>query len=273
MMAADPALATAFRPFERRAMLVEFARALTVSLLLVALAAEVAIAFGARSVLIAPALAVAAVLLSGSYAIRRRPTTLALARRVDERARLNDLLVTAVDCAGDGMPALVRTSAIAALGRESAPRAFPFEWPLHWRRWLIVAALVQVIVLPTVFRDPASRAAQSGLSALALPAGSAEPQKMPGESAKPGADTTQAQPSPAVAPSSAAATSRAALPTSTNPGAPDAIAAGASGAGDRLRLAAASADAEIAAGRVPLARRALVRRYFAAMQPQRKQPR
>jgi len=196
-----------------------------------------------------------------------------MARWVDERARLNELLVTAVGCSGSGMPAIVRTAAVGALGRESPSRVYPFEAPRHWRRWLLVATAVQAIAVVMVLRPPVSRAAQPNVTTLTLPsAGSSSPQTKQDHSTPRAADApaTDAAPPLATSPAAQAPLAEAAAPRANDARNP----AGSAAVGvDRVRLAAANAGADIAAGRVPLARRALVQRYFAAIQLQRKPPR
>jgi hypothetical protein len=270
-MSVDPELHTAFRRFERRAILVAFARAFSIGLLVSVLAAEVAgVAHVPAATAAAAAVALAAI-ASAAYAWITRPDMLALARRIDERARLNDLVVTAIGGRGDGMHAIVRRAGIAALAKAPAARIHPFELPHHWRRWLIAAGVAQAVALPLAFRAPAIRA-QTGPASLTLPSSSdsantgrnREPQRPRPESSAP--DVSQAE---AGSKSSDQAVRRPAEGTDRPVSAGS---ASTSADGDRLRLAATDANAQIASGRVPLSRRAIVERYFATIQSQRKRP-
>lgn len=275
-MSVDPLLQRAFRPFERRAMLVAFVKAMSIGLVASASVAEIALAFGVRNATASVALVVMAIVFGVIHAVAARPAPLALARRIDARARLNDLIVTAIDCGGDGLPAIVRRESLAALERESPAHAYPFEPPRHWRRFVVAAAAVQVVALAMLFRAPAGRAPEPGLGALVLPASSStsasagRDQQHPAQ--RPAAEQTASDTAPRAIVPASATTTRAGARAGADDS--DAGARGASAAsGDRLRLAAANAEAAIAAGRVPLARRAIVERYFAAIQSQGKRPR
>jgi len=271
-MFVDPELRRAFRRFELRAMAVALVRALTIGLLISFLFAEAAAGFGFSSVIAGASLAAAATVLSFIYAWATRPATLTLARTIDARANLSDLLVSAIDGPATGMRAVIRRSGLSALDNASPARVYPFTLPPHWRRWLIAAGVVQLAALPLAFQSPATRVPQTQLTALALPsaAGSnsnstASP-AAPGEKASAPAETT---PSAAL---KSAGTSPRGVPTGEDHpgnGAPSPVRAD----GDRLRLSAANAAAEIASGRVPLARRGIVEKYFANIQSHRKQPR
>lgn len=270
-MVADQALTAALRPFERRAVFVAFVEAMIASALVLVLTAEAGFVFGWRSrgaFFVVVAIAIA---LSVVYAYTRRPAVLALARRIDARGRMKDLIVTAVTCDGDGLASLVRRSAIAELARFPRASAYPIEAPRHWRRGLLAAAVAQFAILPFAFRPPVERAAAQNLTALTLPPAAG--------AAAPGAPAKSADPART---SSAPATPQAPTASKQLPGAAETLPVGAaagsgdSGAGnaaDRVRLAAMNAKADIAAGRVPLARRAIVTRYFAAIDNQRKPPR
>lgn len=272
-MAIDAALRAALRPFERRALTVAFVTALSVSLLVVALISELGWLVGVRNGLALVALIAVAVVGSGIFAVSRRPAPLTLARVIDERAHLSDLVVSAIGCEGDGMAAAVRRSAIAALRQEPAAAAFPHGMPRHWRRWVLAAAVVQVAAVPLAVRAPATRAPQPDLSSLTLPTanGQANSTAKTGQPETPASSPTPLTSNGPSAPGSIEpprATSLSGKLTQTNDGVSingNAI--------DRLRLAAANAGVEMAAGRVPLARRAIVERYFAAIQTERKRPR
>jgi hypothetical protein len=273
----DPALRAALRRFERRAIVVSFVKTVSIAMLAVGLAAEVAALSGERRVWAVTALIAVALAGSAVYAVVRRPSLLALARRVDANGRLNDLIVTAIDRDGGDMAAMVRRAAIAALAEESPRRAIPFEASRRWRLWIAAAGVVQLAAVPMLFRAPAERAAASGLSALTMPAASGGP----GVSGK--SDRSNGASNPPTADASTGAVAKAPA-EAAQAGAPvgsdgltatarDDAAVGAPGNDDQLRLAIANADADMAAGHVPLARRALVQRYFAAIQSQRKPPR
>lgn len=275
-MPIDPAVRAALRRFERRAVVVSFVTTASVALAAVALAAELAWLSGDWNTIAISALAVIAVAGSAIYAATGRPTPATIARHIDARAGLNDLVVTAVDCGGDGMPALVRRRSLEALARESPARAFPLRAPRHWRRWLLSAAVVQLAAVPIALRAPARRDVAQGLSALSLPPAPG------GASASAGNGQQSAAPNPAAPGASPNAVAAAAEAThagtaraaeAVTPNARDAAGAASNGPDDRLRLAVANAGADIAAGRVPLARRAMVERYFAALQSQKRRPR
>lgn len=273
-MPIDPALRSVLRPFERRALLVSFVKAISIASLVVALTAEIGALFDVRNALALILLIAIATAAGAVYAVVGRPSPLMLARRIDAGAHLNDLVVTAIGCDGDGMPAAVRRACLAALAAESPKRVMPFEAPPHWRRWIAAAGAVQLIAVPMLFRAPAARATAPGLSALAMPAastsagangknGSQDAKSNPPAPGTPANATVN--PTPAVAPAGSARGSDAVTANARD--------AGGNGSDARLRLAIANADADIAAGRVPLARRAIVQRYFAAIQSQRRPPR
>ena len=273
-MAIDAGVRAALRPFERRAVLVAFIRAFATTLVATAIVTDIAFLAGMRTAAVLVLFVAVGLIGSLIYAVHHRPTLLVLARRIDARANLNELLVSAIECQGDGMPSLVRSASVAALQRVPVANAFPFEPPRHWRRWLIGAVVIQVIALPLLFRAPAPRAQAPTLSSLSLPSISpAANAATPRDLRNPTTPQSSA-PQPAAGPSprvSTDATRTEASPTT------DVLSSGAAGTAggsdDRLRLAAAGADDDIAAGRVPIARRAIVERYFAAIQTLRKRPR
>ena len=276
-MSIDPAVRAALRRFERRAVVVSFTTSVSIALIAVTLMAEIVWLSGAWNTIAMLALAVIAVAASAIYALAGRPSPAILARQIDARAGLNDLVVTSLQCGGDGMPALVRRAGLASLARESPSRAYPFRAPRQWRWWLLAATAVQLVAVPMLLRAPAERTAAPGLSALSLPPASGAA----GANAASGRETAAANPTTlGGTPNTTTRTAAEAKLTGTplasdalNTAARDAAAAGVSGNDDRLKLAAANADAEIAAGRVPLARRAMVQRYFAALQSQKRRPR
>jgi hypothetical protein len=270
-MPLDPALGAALRPFERRAMLVTFVQTFAAAAIASTLAIEIAMFLGVRNAFFATGLVAVSAAGSAAFALRRRPSALVLARRIDARARLNDLIVTSVSCGGDGMPSVVRRAGISALVRESTGSIFPLEAPRHWRRWLGAIAVVQLVAVPLAFRAPASRAPQSALTSLTLPASggssSARPSSQSDKSAAPAAaQTPQSNGAAAASEIDAAHIVRDAPQTGV---AKPAVADN----GGRLKIATANAGADIAAGRVPLARRTIVEKYFAALQAQKERHR
>jgi hypothetical protein len=271
-MSVDPALLAAFRRFEHRAIGVAFVRALSTGLLVSLLAVEAAALLGVSAVTAAATFIALTLIAAAAYALTTRPATLALARRLDERAGLKDLLVTAIDGRVSEMHAVVRQAGLSALAKESPARAYPIELPRQWRRWLVVAGLAQVIALPLVVRSPAGRAPQTGLTSLPLPSARGGP-----SSSAPRVEQRSRSEYPTADAAQAGAGSKASTEARPGPAvATDRAGAGGSAAAadaGRLRLAAANADAEIASGRVPLARRGIVERYFANIQSQRKRPR
>ncbi len=269
-MNVDARLVAALAPFSARARRVTFGRSATVSIVTAALVAQLAWLAGVRSPWIF-ALLFAAALIASAFDSMRRPASLfETARRIDRLARLDDLVVSAVGCRGDGMPAVVRRGAIDALQRLRPAALYPFEAPRSWRRLALAVAIVQVISLVVVWRAPAERAQPSGLSSLALPAGG-------GPASARGADQPPTKSASAAAPEvprpTAGAPPASVVATSGQLGAASAAAADHPGSNNRLTLAAQNADDEIRAGRVPIARRALVQRYFAAIQNQGKRSR
>jgi hypothetical protein len=132
---------------------------------------------------------------------------------------------------------------------------------------------VQLAAVPLAFRAPAGRTPQSGLTSLTLPAATAganataprnEQQPREGSAA-------QRTDQPARGSQSSREPLRVSPAGTDHPGAGASAAADA--AGERLRLAAANAGAAIASGRVPLARRAIVEKYFATIQSFKGRPR
>lgn len=272
-MPVDSRLADALRPFGRRAALVAFVRAWLASVIAASLVAEIAFLLGFRSGLGLVVLAGATVLAGVVIAARQRPTPLALARRIDTRARLNDLVVTAIGCETEGMPAVVRRAGIDALARETPRAIFPFEPPAHWRRWLAAAAATQMIAIPLAVRAPAARPAQNDLTSLALPAAASPTAPARNENPNPPSQAPANAASPQMTQSTTGAAGARIDPSSApRPGAADARASGA-GNDDRLRIAARNAYADITAGRVPLAKRDIVEKYFAAIQGQKERHR
>ncbi|TAK15263.1 MAG: hypothetical protein EPO35_07940 [Acidobacteria bacterium] len=270
-MGTERQIEAALRPFERRAGLVAFVRTLAPGLITAAVATEALWLLEIRSPLALIAPAAIALAISAGTALSRKPARLAIARRIDTRANLRDLVVSAVSCDGDGMAALVRDTAISELGRLSPRDTHPFELPRHWRKWIGAAVAAQLVVMPMIWQAPASRTPESGLSSLTLPPG-------PGTAADAERQNTPPSNSAAADPVSSTAAIAATARPITATAAPgeigsDPSSAVAAGGNDRLRLAATAADADLAAGRVPLARRGIVQRYFAALQTQRKQDR
>jgi hypothetical protein len=269
-MPLDPALAGALRPFARRAVFVAFVENVAAAAIASALALEIAMLLGVRSLLLTAVIIALSAAGSAAFAVRQRPAALALARRIDARARLNDLIITSVSCAGDGWPALVRRAGIRALQGESPRLLFPLEAPRRWRRWLGAVAAAQLIAVPLAFRAPASRASATSVPSLALPAANgpaaaaAAPQDHKSQPAA--AEAPRAE---SALPSGSVDAARQAREVSQNGVAKSAPA----DSGSRLKIASTNAEAEIAAGRVPLARRAIVEKYFAAIQNQKERHR
>jgi hypothetical protein len=264
----DRELLEKLRPFERRAMWVAFIKAIATSGLVIALAVEIGAAAGTRDGLALRASIGLALAWSIAYAFRKRPTGMDLARRIDARARLNDLVVTAIEVEGAGLPSAVRRAGLTALSRVAPALVYPIELPRRWRHGLTAAALVQVIVLPFALRLPAPRAPQPGATALVIPSGATGPARAQNQARQDLATPASLTPASAGAPN----TLPAGLSLREAPaGAETELAAGTArvrsgSASDSARLAADSAALDIASGRVPIARRAIVEKYFASMQ-------
>ncbi len=280
-MGRDSNLPAALEPFARRAVFVAVVRSAMLTMPVAAVIVQILWLAGFRQ-----ALAIAAVIASGLvvsviWAVRQRPAPADVARRVDDRARLQDLVITAAQSSGGSaspLVQLVRDDAVAALKRQSPRAMYPIELPRRWRHGAALLVVAQVALLALIWQPPAERAPQSSATALVLPSGNAA------SSAK---EQQQDSRAPQQAENAAASTAATPVAATARPAASaiheSAEAAGSGAAGleraDRLRLAAASAESDLAAGRVPAARRAIVERYFAALQSrqslqsQRKTPR
>lgn len=271
-MRSDDRMRSLLRPFERRAVILVFLKSMIATMVVAAAVGATAWFAGEREPAVAAGLFAAALLISAIFAGTRRPTTLSVARRIDHRANLQDLIVTAVNLDGSGMASIVRANALASLAGVRPREIYPVEAPAKWALWLAGAAAVPLVVVALSAPGPAEREQSSGTPPLALPAGGA---------ASSGAQNTQpSAQSPPPAAAGADPVRDSSAPASAGaagkliPAGGRGVDAQPSAAGDnRLRLAATNAEADIAAGRVPVARRAIVARYFAALQLERKQPR
>lgn len=272
----DSGVAAALQPFARRAMGVTFAKHLMLTLPIALIVFQVGQAVwltGITGPAAITALVTTAIMISGVVAARQRPALIDVARRVDNRARLQDLIVSAIDSTGsigatdarvEGLTALVRRDAIAALTRHAPRDVYPVVLPTRWRQLAAVVLVVETAALAIVWQAPARRAAESPLSSLVLPSGdSGAPSSLPQR------NPAAARPTPESSGSSSAAAAtapvRSGTPGVANPAgsAPSAVS---TSSNERIRLATANAAADVTAGRVPAGRRALVERYFGRLQ-------
>ena len=273
-MQTDPGVSAALQPFARRARVVAFLKYAMVAVPIAVIAGESLWLAGIRRPLALAALIVAAVTVSAVAALRHQRPLIAVARRVDARAHLQDLVVSAAGSRGDGLASLVRRDAIAALKQQSPRAVYPVELPARWRQLAAAALVIEAVMLAMVWQAPAERAAAPSLTSLVLPSSpntstaSARPSpERTSDGARSAPESTPLSNGATVAPSG-----RRGIPVIVDP--PGAApSAAVTSAGDRLRLATLNAETDLSAGRVPVARRAIVERYFAALQSQRKTPR
>jgi len=272
-MQIDADVAAALQPFARRGRVVAFLKYAMLAAPMAIIGAQILWLAGIRRLLLLAFFIALWLGISVVIAFRQRRSMLDVARHVDARARLQDLVVSAVGSRDDGLASLVRRDAIAALKPQSPAAIYPVELPAHWRQFAAAALVVEAVMLAIVWQAPAERAATSSLTALVLPStsnGSAAPSPpLPDRTPDAARAATESTPSP----SGATATPQGGpgVPAIEDPA--SAAASAAAAANERLRLAAASAETDLSAGRVPAARRAIVERYFAALQSQRKTPR
>lgn len=271
-MPADPRLALAFQPFVRRAALVEFWKYAATGLIVALVIGQSCWLAGVRSPFVPIALAAGALTIGAVAALRRRPALIGVARRVDERANLQDLIVSALDAGGDGLAVLVRNDAVTALARQDPRKIYSLELPAGWRRIAVAALVAETALLGFAWQAPRERASNSSLASLVLPnsggasaSQAAHPNPSKPDESRPTSDVTPQ-------PSSAASMKTGGGVPAVERGETNGAAAAPAGA-DRIGLARTDAESDITAGRVPAAKRAMVERYFAALQAQRKTPR
>lgn len=263
----------ALRPFAARAVRVSLLRSAIVGLTAIVVTVEVAWIVGgnARAMLTAGVIAAIAALAAGTFiANATRPSARDVARHLDRRGRFQNLIVTAVDCAGEGMPALVRAAATASLQSLRPADAYPYEPPRRWRSWLVAVVAVQVVVLAIAWRAPGARVPTTSMSSLTLPASSsasastaapARPDAAPLAGATPAA---VAETSPDERAHARATTDQPRVSATDEAGTATERTTD-RGDNDRVRLAAAHAESDLMAGRIPASKRTLVQRYFAAI--------
>jgi hypothetical protein len=267
-MSDDASMIQSLAPFSRRARRVILAQAAATTLIAAAIGAELGWAAGTAVVGVAATAGLIAATLSGYIMWRRRITVADLARRIDRLMRLNDLIVSAVDCSAAVPTAAGRAVVLraqSALAQISAGSVLPYQGPLGGRPLIVGALLFQAIVGVAMWQAPKTRPIRAGLAALNIPASggvrsapvATPPSAMPAQA--PSA-TTPAQPT---APTLAAGKAGL-MPTAGASGEPGAALSGA------VRLTAGRETS--AAVRVPLARRTLVERYFAMLPSSRKPP-
>jgi len=263
---ADVRLAAALRPFTRRALIVVFLREALLAFAAAAVAAEFAWVWSIRDLRLWTALAAAAMLFVAVRVRLNRPSDLTIARHIDRRAHLHDLVVTSLSCEGDGMGAAVRARAMASLQRIRPKDVYPFDGPASWRRWLVGFVAAQAVVLPFAWQAPRIRARAESTSQVTGAAGAdsgADSRNNP--SASFGRGLAPATP--------AGVSSAAASPQVTGPvrAADEPVTGSAAASGpatNALGRAMNRAAEDVALGRVPLSRRALVQRYFAELSRQ-----
>jgi hypothetical protein len=268
-MAADSSFRDELRRFERRALAARLFQALTISVLLGGLAAEAAWAASLSAGYAFSGVFSAFALLAAAHAFRRRPIAIDVARHIDRCGRLQDLIVSALACdrRDDEVAAIVRAAGAAALRQQSSSRMYPLEAPTHWRRWATAALAAQVVMVPFAWRPPARRLETPALTSLSLPANTSASPSQRGGPATPPTGGPQV-PKPSVAPAPAeSASARSADIRSASSSAPSAITTSdiATRGSDRVRIAARAAADDAAAGRVPIARRSIVERYFTSL--------
>ena len=273
-MQTDPGVSAALQPFARRARVVAFLKYAMVAVPIAVIAGESLWLAGIRRPLALAALIVAAVTVSAVAALRHQRPLIAVARRVDARAHLQDLVVSAIGSRGNGLASLVRRDAIAALKQHSPRAVYPVELPARWRQFAAAALVIEAVMLAKVWQAPAGRAAAPSLTSLVLPSSpntsAASPRPSPertSDGARSAPESTPLSNAATAAPSGRRGVPAIADPPGTAPS------AAVTSAGERLRLATLDAEIDLSAGRVPVARRAIVERYFAALQSQRKTPR
>lgn len=262
-------LHAALQPFQRRAVVARCSGGAVIALLMAIIFAELGGVWHVGGPLVWASLALVALAASVANALIRRPNRLDLARRVDTRAHLNDLVVSALSCEGDGMASLVRSRALVALQNVAQRDVYPLERPRHWRSWLFGAVAAQAVVLGFAWQAPAARTRVTSVTART--SGGVGSTETPAPEQGPDATTqtpslpvnTPATPASAVQPPMTNGIASRADAAKTRAGAAAANAEG------RARLAIARAGEELRAGRVPMARRAIVERYFAALSSQR----
>lgn len=270
-MPTDARLIRALQPFGRRSGVVEFWKHSMPALAVAVITLQILWIAGIRNPFVAVALLAAAVGISAVAALRRKPALIDVARRVDQRAGLQDLVVSAVDSRGDGLAALVRDEAVNALARQNPRDLYPLELPAAWRRIAVAALAAETVLVALAWQAPAERASNPSLASMVLPASSAAASKTAQPTPQNRTDARPVEPSSSSSPAVSATPGNRTMSAIDPGGTRDSAAI--SGGTDRIRLAAANAENDIAAGRVPAARRAIVERYFAALQAQRKTPR
>jgi hypothetical protein len=259
-------VASALRPFITRALVARGVRALVVGFVFAVLAGEAAlVARFFPAMIFFSSLAVATV-SAVIYAVRKRPAPVSVARRIDERARLDDLIVTAVGCGDEdgGTAPVICRSALDVLRHVEPRKIYPIEAPRHWRRGIAAIALVQAVLLAFAWRMPSARPQQSGLTSMTLPAGSAGPQSQSGQNPPP--PRASATPAPSTSDSRTGVIAANSSPAQAQP---DGSVKGDSASSNEpgtLRLASANGAVTDVPGRVPLAMRGVVARYFKSIQ-------
>lgn len=242
--------------YQRRAIAVSAVRASVVAIGVTLLAAELA-PFSLVGLAVGLIIAVA-------YARRGMPTPLDAARRIDRVARLQDLIVTAVQLEGrdDDMSAAIARAAAAALRAVPAARVYPLEPPHQWRRWAVLAVGVQVLAIALTWRAPDARPMSTGSAALSIPGAG-------GDGTTPTAPQKNAIAAATAAPTASQIAEAASAPLGVGDS-PTGAATGheTSDSGNRYRQAAARAGDALAGRRVPAALRGVVERYFTAIRPQ-----
>ena len=293
-------IASSLASFRQRAMLVAGVRATLVAVVITALAAELVGlrpdlvgTRGLLSVIIVTVVAILGTATAIVYAWRHRPSALDAARRIDRVARLQDVVVTALERESqtDEMSAAVCRSAAIALARVAPSRVYLLEAPRRWREWAALAVAVQIVAIALVWRAPEARPMAAAGSALSMPGGPGAPGAEQAPAPRPqglaasavGEAGTAAQPiatsqtagsrpdtSATDAPTDAAMSGAgAATGQSLRPATGDGSGETATGS-NRYRQAAGRAGDAIAQGRVPAALRGVVERYFSAIRLQGK---
>ena len=155
-MQPDTRVQTLLHRFQRRAITAQWIADQLPSFVVVVVLMEVlSIAHVAAS--LAGPLVAGSLLISWLHAYMTRPDLRTVARRIDARARTHELIVTALDCASDGMGGLVRDQAGAALARIDARDVFPVTPHRAWRQWLAGLVLAQLATLTFMWQAPAAR--------------------------------------------------------------------------------------------------------------------
>lgn len=278
----------------RRARLVGFVRGAVTVAVVALVAVELAWALRWPLGLIGLATAAVGLGVSAWRAHHQMPSPAQVARRADTTLHLKDLLITAYERrnATDTVSRAVVASAHAAVSSASASAIYPFEGPRAIRLLAIGTGLAQVVVLMLVWQAPDAGAPLNTLAALSLPGGGndagspaaiASTPKAVGGSSAGGSPASNEVRASATRPASAMPAD--AKTTVDASGGNDAAATADNLSGrsprdavtgamreslaardaEQLRQATQNARTPQTQGRVPIAMRGLVERYFASL--------